>query len=756
MRVFRVTLPTFYQIDTEDQTAVMQQLVSLFAGPVQHCRFLTFVMPANLEKLERERRRLAMSREDEASRRGLMEEVRMIGEWTRRGQMRKTRHYLVDFNDVLNTADLAHWRILAEEAYPQLPVPGDYAERHDHMAPVARQSDGRLQADNSRPHYAVLASYQMSRTWDWRHPLAQIITSAQGQMVICIDVRKVHPERVTASAEFWQGMVWNGQDRNAANALQEAEAALTVRDESVHHVRVLFMLLERRLDLLRERMDALRKAGTQYMRVDRLLGYQAAVTRMFGPAARPEGMPRGHFNTLSRAPAVFAGMWGVGREQRTSGYYVGLSVDEVAPHVYYLDWQGNDPFHGIILGRTGKGKTVGAQALAWRMAEQDVQVVLLEPQGHSRRLYQLATSRDAHAHRDGTDNTGPLTNERQSASYNRISYADTRLNILDVVYENATDQYDHVITLLGLLLDPLGDGRRHFSNAEVAAIRRALQLTYAHYDWEDELLVDHSLTPTMDVFCHRLRQAAAEAASAPLVTLSGSGARGAGGTALPDAVGGQVGAMALRLAEEIEGLYVYGDYARSFNVPTNLGLTLKERIVLFDFSHVPERRRPLFYYAVLAGINHQVRRHPRKRAIIVDEVHYMSREGGLMGFLANMVKTVRTFGAAVVLIDQDLEAFVGVDGAQAESMAAGMDIAAGQFILNNVSWTIAFGMKRDAAYRLARHYKSEILPSHAEFLAQMGSDVDHGKGMAVVRADGKADMVYFQLRPSEAAHLFGS
>ena len=40
-------------------------------------------------------------------------------------------------------------------------------------------------------------------------------------MVIAIDVRKVHPERVTASAEFWQGMVWNGQDRNAAGALQE-------------------------------------------------------------------------------------------------------------------------------------------------------------------------------------------------------------------------------------------------------------------------------------------------------------------------------------------------------------------------------------------------------------------------------------------------------------------------------------------------------------------------------------------------------
>src|SRR5690606_40439527 len=128
---------------------------------------------------------------------------------------------------------------------------------------------------------------------------------------------------------------------------------------------------------------------------------------MFGPIARPPGEPTGHFNTLSRAPAVFAGMWGVGREQQAEGYYVGISVDEVAPHVYYLDWQGNDPFHGIILGRTGKGKTVGAQALAWRMAEQDVQVVLLEPQGHSRRLYQLASRQNHPSHSNGEATSNP-------------------------------------------------------------------------------------------------------------------------------------------------------------------------------------------------------------------------------------------------------------------------------------------------------------------------------------------------------------
>ena len=659
----------------------------------------------------------------------------MIGEWASRGEMRRTRHFLVDFNDALTSNDLAHWRVVAagpgEEGYPQLPIPGDYAEYHDHMAPVLQKKNGRLQVDNSRYRYAVLASYQLTRTWDWRHPLAQTITAADGPMVICIDVRKVHPERVTASAEFWQGMILNGQDRNAVIASEEAEAALTVRDEAVHHVRVLFMLLDKSAAGLRERLESLRKTSTQYMKVDRMLGYQAAAARMFGPAAKPPGMPAGHFNTLSRAPAVFAGMWGVGREQTAGGYYVGISVDEVAPHVYYLDWMGNDPFHGIILGRTGKGKTVGAQALAWRLAEQDVQVVLLEPQGHSRRLLQLAGGKNV--------------------SYSQLSYATTKLNILDVVYENPTDQYDHVITLLGLLLDPLGNNPRRFSNAEVAAVRRALQLTYARYDWEGELMVDHGLTPTLETFCHKLYQVAEQAAPVQLVTAG----NGSSGLSTP-VLGGQVAAAAADLAEEIESLYVNGDYAGTFNVPTNLDLRLKERIVLFDFSQVPERRRPLFYYATLAGINHQVRRKPRKRAIIVDEVHYMNQEASLMTFLANMVKTVRTFGAAVVMIDQDLEAFIGVDGAQAESMATGTNVTAGQFIINNVSWTVAFGMKRDAAYRLADHYKDEILPSHAEFLARMGSDDRHGKGMAVVRANGKADMVYFQLRPIEAEYLIGS
>jgi hypothetical protein len=728
MKIFQVSLPDFYQIGTEDQTAVMSQLVSLFAGPLQHCRLLTIVMPADLTQLEQQRRKLAMSRHDDLTRRGLLEEVRLISGWDREGGMRHTQHYLLDFNDTLTANDLAHWRVQSKPAFPQLPITGDYAEYTDHMAPVLPKGRGsRWQIDHSRYRYGILASYQLTRTWDWRHPLAQLVTGVDLPFMLCIDIRKLHPERVTASAEFWQGMVLNGQDRQAILAQQEAESALNVRHESVHHVRVLLMVLDKQLKNLRERLDSLHKTSTQYMQVDPLKGYQAAAAQLFTPIARPAGLPKGHFNTLSRAPALFAGVWGVGREQKGLGYYMGISVDEIAPHVHYLDWQGNDPFHGIILGRTGKGKTVAAQAMAWRMVEQDVQAILLEPQGHSQRLRQLAGN--------------------QHCSYHQLSYETTTLNILDVVYENPSDQFDHVITLLGLLLNPMGHLPRHFTNAEVAALRQALHLVYALYQWQEELLGNPEYTPTLESLCHQLNSLGT-LANQLVMLLPHQPHQTAPNEYIPTA--------ALRLAQEIQSLYVEGDYAGTFNTATNLDLTLKERLVLFDFSRVPERRRALFYYATLAGIHLQVRRHPRKRAIFVDEVHYMNQEATLMNFMANMVKTVRTYGAAVVLIDQDLEAFIGVEGAQAESMATGLNVTAGQFVINNVSWTLAFGMKRSAAYRLADHYKEEILPSHAEFLAQMGSEDQHGKGMAVVRANGKADRIYFQLRPMEAQHLFGS
>lgn len=709
MTTHQVTLPNFNQIDTNDQTAIITQLVSLFAGPVEDCRFLTMITPARFDKLEKERRQVAMGREEEWERRGLLQEVRMIGDLSK-AELRKARHYFLDFENTISAGELNHWRVTAQPAVPQLPT-GDYAEFTDHLAPVLRKEKGGYDSDHSRPYCTVIASYQLSRSWDWKYPFVQTVTDASGPMMICLDARKVHPEKVANAAEFWLNMKANGYDRQADIARQEAEMALRLRNEAIHHVRVLFMLLDKDLATLRKRADSLRKVCTQYMKVDRLVGYQRAAAEMFTPKRNP-AIPEGHYNTTSSTLAVSAGMWGSGREQPGRGFYIGITLDEVSPHISYLEWKGNNPFHGMILGKTGKGKTVGAQALAWRMAEQGTQVVLLEPNGHSRRLLALAGGKNV--------------------SYSRLSYAETRLNILDVSYENPSEQYDHVMTLLALLLDPMGNNPRQFNTLEIAAIRKALSETYRHYRWE-ELLQDQTLTPTLTVFCQKLRQVGERVEGQHRT-----------GYSLADA--------AHYLADEIEGLYVYGDYADVFNTASNTDLTLKERIVLFDFSLVPETRRGLFYYAILSGINLQIRRHPRKRAVIVDEVAHMAKEPTLMRFLADLVKTVRTYGAAIILIDQDLEAFIGKEGASGNRI----DVTSGQFIINNVTWTIAYGLKEDAAVRLMHHYPDEILPSHALALARAGSDEEYGRGKAILRANGKTDWVYWKLRPMEAEALVGS
>lgn len=724
MNCYHVSLPDFSQIETHDQASIIGALTSLWAGPLGDARLLTQVLPTRLDRLVGERRRLAMSRSEERARRGLMEEVRLL-EAIARADFLKTRHFLIDFGDTISAADLAHWLVRAQPGYPQLPISGEYAEAADHMFPVLRSPQtGRLQVDNSRYRYGILSSYRLARTWDWQKPLADIIANARGPLIICVDVRKIHPERVATTADFWQGMVLNGQNREALLSQQEAETALAARNEAVHHVRVLFMVLDTKLERLRARLQSLRTTQSQYLQLDSLHGYQAAAGAMFGPEAQPPGLPQGHHNVLSSGVAMCTGIWGVGREQETQGVYIGISQDETTPHVSFLEWRGNDPFHALILGLTGFGKTVFSQALAWRLAEQEVQAIFLEPQGHCRRLAALAG--------------------RENVAYHELSYDQVRLNILDVVYENPTEQYDHVITLLALLLDPVGQQPRRFHNAEVAAIRQALQATYAYYDWETELLADHSLTPTLDTFCRHLRQV-------------GTGQTVSGDGLSSPAVGSAFMAQAaVGLAQEMESLYVYGDYARVFNAPSNLDLSLREQLVLFNFQQVPEQRRALFYYAVLAGINLQVRRHPRKRAIFVDEVNYMSREASLMTFLAHMVKTVRTYGAAVILIDQNLEAFIGVEGAQAESMQAGINVAAGQMILANLTWSITFPLPENAAARLARQYPGEILASHVHFLARFSSNKEAGAGRAVLRYRGKAEKVRVVLRPMEAKYLLGS
>ncbi len=213
-----------------------------------------------------------------------------------------------------------------------------------------------------------------------------------------------------------------------------------------------------------------------------------------------------------------------------------------------------------------------------------------------------------------------------------------------------------------------------------------------------------------------------------------------------------------RLSAELRALFVQSDFATTFNAPTNIDLRLQARMNLFDFSGVPQALRGLFYYLTVSNLIRRIRSEGfKKRVLFIDEVYYMSREPMLMQALAEMLKTVRSYGTAVVLADQDLETYLGVEGAGGQSMNAGLDVASGVYIINNTQWVLSFGLKRSAAERLALQYPGAFLPTHVDFLDEMGSRTDaNAKGMGVLLYQNRAEMIYMQLRPREAATLLGS
>ncbi|HFC11388.1 MAG TPA: DUF853 family protein [Anaerolineae bacterium] len=711
-KIFELSLPDLFRVGQAEQTRMLQQLVSLFAGAILgDCRFITIVAPLSFDKLIRKRRKLATSRESAWERRGLLEEADLIEKLGKSG-MQRAKHYLIDFAGKLSVGQLAQWRIVAKEVTKVSLLPqGKYREFTTYMQPIT--ASGAV--DHSRPLYSIMQSAYLKGAWTVESPLISTLAASEWPLVLVIDVRKIKPSKLEEAATQWGSLAQNSEqpERMAAQAEAESEFALRQRDQRVHHVRLLWMTLATKAEDLIERTEELAAGIGQSMGVDRLAGYQALAAAYFTPLQKPPLTPKGHFNVMSAGVALCAAVWGIGREQRTDGFFLGKSIDAIAPHIVYLPWQGNDPFHGLILGRTGTGKTVALQAFAARLAEQGIQVILLEPQGHSQRLLALGG---------------------EMAAYHKIAYGEVQYNPLELFFPEKSEQYDHVTTVFQLLL------KRGFNNFERAAIRQGLEIIYRTFS-AGELLEFPERTPILAYYCQRLSQKAAELdestmerPNAPLIE-------------------------AMRtISAELQALFVDSDFGRTFNAQTNIDLRLQARMNLFDFSAVPQELRGLFYYLTVSNLIRRIRSEGfKQRVLFIDEVYYMSREPMLMQALAEMLKTVRSYGTAVVLADQDLETYLGVEGAGANTMNDGLDITSGVYIINNTQWVLSFGLKRSAAERLAQQYPGAFLPTHVEFLDEMGSRTDAGaKGMGVIIYQNRVEMIYMQLRPREATQLLGS
>ena len=308
----------------------------------------------------------------------------------------------------------------------------------------------------------------------------------------------------------------------------------------------------------------------------------------------------------------------------------------------------------------------------------------------------------------------------EGGSYNRVDFGHTSLNILDVVENTLTDQVTHVQRALAVLLSsatgaggaaassgggwqaltgrgdagvPVGGqvaGRRVFTNAELAALGSALRDLYTGIDPQT---ITPEETPRLEQLCARLR------------------------------LKSDPGGCGRALADEIAGLYVDGVYGDVFNPRegTSLNLLLTSPGTAYDFSQVNDTFRPLLYSQVLAAVQRRIRNRDREQPMIVfiDEFRYMAQEPMLAEQAMLLVKTARTYRAAIWMAEQNLFTF--------------SETFTGRAIIENTPLVTLYRQTATAT-RIARELYPKLTEYHAflmgtsqrgECVTLLGDDIFH-------------------------------
>lgn len=481
---------------------------------------------------------------------------------------------------------------------------------------VAPALDGDYEAEINRlvpkstrqPYATLLLSHDFVGEWHWAvlagllqmpFPVAvalDVVTEPHGRVLdrlvmannaleLTVRVGKVRDPKSEAA--------W----RDVNEAMQRVE-----RGEGLHRVRVAVLVKGDTEDELKGNLTLVRESVGAKVRMSTYLGIQAELARFFTDAPTSEiGVPNTSRNVLSGGVAVMGGVLGLSRRTRSEGTFWGLNLSGNYP--IWRDGfgpKGIRPNHIVFVGETGGGKTVSMNVLCRRKALAGVQVIMLEPMGHSQRLVQSVGN---------------------GGSYNPLSFDTMTLNPLDVMYLNLIDQVTNVQTTLAIMLS------RSLTNDEKAITDAALRDLYRGIDPRG---VQPHHVPRLENLCRAL---------------------------------GEHGEVGGRLAAEVAGMYVEGVLGRVFNRPTNLDLSLSRDVVAFDFSAINDQYRTLLYSQVLGRIFFHVttRKRERNRVVAIDEFKVMSREPRLASQVAEMYKTFRTYGVGVWAAEQNLFTLTGLE-----------------------------------------------------------------------------------------------
>jgi len=519
------------------------------------------------------------------------------------------------------------------------------ADTGDHLVP----------REKGNPHMAIYTAYELLGTWDL-YTLHQLLLMAF-PVAVAIDIKTYGPDKAQFTLQNaynnlyaqinQQGKV-GGKDAKSEQAFHDIQHTLKCVEtgERFHEVRIAVLIKAASRGLLREYGAYIKNTTASKLRLRLEIGQQSEALKYFTSTPTAQiGVDMRSMPLLSGGAGIMvAGPFGLRSRTETGGILYGLDKTNGNPvfvNVFaQLGSEGRTAGHCAILGRTGAGKTFLAQCLLHRLCLTGVQVIVLEPVGHFKRL---------------AESLG------KGGSYNQIAWDKAAVNPLDVVMPTIAGQIDHVTRQLGLLLS-CGSGaaasgkdigRKTFTNAELGALDEALRELYeplwertptgGSQAWHKNLTAQ--TMPRLDGLCARL---------ADMVLDDGS-----------------VDPAAHELGGEIDRLFVRGVHAATFNAATNIDLSLTARAVAFDFSGVDESYLPWFYAQILAAMGTHLRNRDRGYPVVVcvDEFGVMARDPVLANQMWRLTKTGRTYGVAVWTMDQNPSSYGTEDARQMISNA---------------------------------------------------------------------------------------
>ena len=114
----------------------------------------------------------------------------------------------------------------------------------------------------------------------------------------------------------------------------------------------------------------------------------------------------------------------------------------------------------------------------------------------------------------------------------------------------------------------------------------------------------------------------------------------------------------LMLCERLEK-YISGSLAEVFNSQTNINLT--NRLVIFDIKDLPESMRQIMMLIISNFVQNQVKAHPEKRLLIIDEGWMLLEHEESARFVAGLVRRARKYYLGVSIISQQANDFLKSD-----------------------------------------------------------------------------------------------